>query len=102
MKKAKEYAKEIIDTYIEKDKDEALKKAAYAVKDLFNEADELNKVRKISNYGPMLAVLKEQHLKWVSICRRVNKEVILLNERAFLEVIEERMTMIYPNLMAII
>ena len=40
--------------------------------------------------------------KWTSICRHVNKEVLLLNERAFLDVIEEKMTMVYPNLMQIV
>lgn len=102
MKKAKEYAKEIIETYIEKDTNAALKKAAEANKCLFGEYEEIVKIRKISQYPAMLSLLKEQHLKWVSICRHVNKEVELLNEKGFLNVIEDKMTMIYPNLLQIL
>lgn len=102
MKKSKEYAKEILDTYIEKNQADALTKAASIVKELFAECKEIEKQRKITAYPAMLNVLKEQHIKWLSISRKVNAEVILLNENAFLEVIEKKMTMIYPNLMAII
>ncbi len=102
MKKAKEYAKEIIETYVDKNEREALIKAAQSLKDLFTESTEIQTQRKITNSASMLAVLKEQHLKWVAICRNVNKEINLLNERAFLDVIEEKMTMIYPNLMQIV
>jgi len=102
MKKAKEYAKEIIETYVEKNQHEALVLGAQVVKELFKESEEITKARKVTNYAPMLAILKEQHLKWTSICRHVNKEVLLLNDRAFLDVIEERMTMIYPNLMKLV
>lgn len=102
MKKAKEYAKEIIETYVDKNEGEALVLAAQTVKELFKESEELQKARRVTNYAPMLAILKEQHLKWTSICRHVNKEVLLLNERAFLDVIEKKMTMVYPNLMQIV
>ena len=102
MKKAKEYAKGIIETYVDKNEGEALVLAAQTVKELFKESEELQKARRVTNYAPMLAILKEQHLKWTSICRHVNKEVLLLNERAFLDVIEEKMTMVYPNLMQIV
>ncbi len=102
MKKAKEYAQEIINTYIEQNQDAALVKAAQTVKDLFSESTEIQKMRNITNYAPMLAVLKEQHLKWKAICNRVNAEVNLLNDRAFLQTIEDNMTMIYPNLLKIL
>lgn len=102
MKKAKEYAKEIIETYIEKNESQAKYKAAEIVKDLFAECKEIENKRKITKYAALLAILKEQHLKWVAICRNVNKEINLLNERAFLDVIEQKMTMIYPNLMQIV
>lgn len=102
MKKSKEYAKEIVETYINENEKAALSKAAGIVKQLFIEEGEIRTARKVTNYAPMLAILKEQHLKWVSICRHVNKEVLLLNERAFLDVIQEKMTMIYPNLMQIV
>lgn len=102
MKKAKEYAKEIVDTYIEKNEEAAIDMAGEIIKCLFQESSEIQNQRKIRNYGPMLAVLKEQHMKWLSICRHVNKEVHILPEKAFLEVIRETMTMIYPNLMEII
>lgn len=102
MKKAKEYSKEIIETYVEKNEREALVLAAQTVKELFKESEEIQKTRRVTNYAPMLAILKEQHLKWVAICRNVNKEIVLLNERAFLDVIEEKMTMVYPNLMKIV
>lgn len=102
MKKAKEYATEIIEVYVEKDAAEAVKKAAQSIRDLFNEVEEIQKARSIRNYGPMLSVLKEQHLKWVAICRSVNKEIPLLRENGFLDVIKEKMTMIYPNLMQIV
>ena len=102
MKKAKEYSMEIIEIYIQKGEREALELAAQTVKDLFKESDEIQKTRRVTNYAAMLAILKEQHLKWVAICRKVNKEIVLLNERAFLDVIQEKMTMIYPNLMQIV
>ena len=102
MKKSKEYAKEIVETYINENEKAALSKADGIVKQLFIEEGEIRTARKVTNYAPMLAILKEQHLKWVSICRHVNKEVLLLNERAFLDVIQEKMTMIYPNLMQIV
>jgi hypothetical protein len=104
MKKAKEYSMEIIETYIEKSEREALELAAQTLKDLFKESEEIEKTRHVTNYAPMLAILKEQHLKWVAICRKVNKEIVLLNlnERAFLDAIEQKMTMIYPNLMQIV
>jgi hypothetical protein len=102
MKKAKEFAKEIVETYIIKDQDEALALAAQTVKDLFKESIDIRDTRRATNYGPMLAILKEQHLKWISICRHVNKDILLLNERAFLDVIEEKMTMTYPHLIRII
>lgn len=101
MKKAKEYAEEILKTYVEKNEEAALFLAAQIVKELFKEANELEKARGVTRYVPMLAILKELHLKWESICRRVNKEVDLLNKRAFLDVIEAEMTMIYPNLIKI-
>jgi hypothetical protein len=101
MKKAKEYAKEIIETYIEKNQQDALVLGANIVKELFKESEEIGVTRKVANAAPMIAILKEQHLKWVSICRHVNKEILLLNERAFLDVIEEKTTIIYPNLMEI-
>lgn len=102
MKKAKEYASEIIKEYVEKDESAAYVKAAQSVKDLFSESEEIQKMRNVRNYAPMLSILKEQHLKWQSICRHVNREINILNDRAFLMVIEEKMTMIYPNLMQII
>ena len=49
MKKAKEYAKEIIETYVEKNEREALVKAAQSVKDLFTESTEIQTQRKITN-----------------------------------------------------
>lgn len=102
MKKAKEYAKEIVDTYIEKNEEAAIDKAGEILQCLFKESVEIQNQRKIRNYRPMLAVLKEQHVKWLSICRHVNKEINILPEKAFLQVIKETMTMIYPNLMEII
>jgi hypothetical protein len=102
MKKAKEYAQEIINTYIEQNQDAALVKAAQTVKDLFTEVSEITQARNITRYQPMLAVLKEQHVKWISICKHVNKEINLLNDQAFLQTIEQEMTMIYPNLLKIL
>lgn len=104
MKKAKEYANEIIETYVNKNEKEAHVKAAEIIKLLFLEEAEIRKARNINpaSYHPLLAILKEQHLKWVAISRKVNKEINLLNERAFLEIIQERMTMIYPNLIKIL
>ena len=102
MKKAKEYAKEILDIAEDEDLAAALIKAAQTVKDLFAEYEEIIKMRKITKYAAMLAVFKEQHIKWVAVCRRVNDRYAMLNENAFLEVIQEKMTMIYPNLMQII
>lgn len=102
MKKAKQYATEILEAYVNHNEAEVLKVAAASIKDLFAEVDEIQKARKAVQYRALLNILKEQHIKWLSICRIVNKEINILNEGAFLGVVEAKMTMIYPNLMAII
>jgi hypothetical protein len=98
MKKAKEYAIDILDTYIKTDQETAIRLAAGIVKELFNEVIELQKLRKVGTVGPLYAIFKEQHIKWVAICNRVNKEIPLLNEWAFVQNIEAHMTMVYPSL----
>lgn len=102
MKKAKDYAHEIIEEHSEKGIEAAHAKAAGVVKELFKEYDEIVKMRKITKYESILAVLKELHVKWEAVCRRVNAEIPILNDKAFLNVIEEKMTMIWPNLQKIL
>lgn len=108
MKKSKEYAEEIIKKYVETDAETAIKTTAVqAIQGLCREYEEISKQRKLVrdngiSYNGMLNLLKELHIKWLSICRHVNKEVELLDERGWLNFVEETMPGIYPNLITVV
>ena len=108
MKKSKQYAQEIIDQYILTDKETAIKGAGVAaIIGLCEEYEQIKKARNLVGkggigYNGILNVLKEQHLKWLSICRHVNKEVVLLNDDGWLMFVSNKMPGLYPNLMEII
>jgi hypothetical protein len=103
MKKSKEYAKEIIDTYINTDAQTAIKTAGVeAIRGLCQEYEEIKKRRNLIredgiSYNGILGVLKELNVKWLSICKHVNKEVKLLDEDGWISFIESSMPGIYPN-----
>lgn len=103
MKKAKEFAKEIIEIYIQFGENKAIESGSIVIDVLINESKEIEKQRKAKSYSAILSVLKEQNIKWQSIVNNVNKEIPnLLNHKAFLNRIETKMTMIYPNLITIV
>jgi hypothetical protein len=99
MKKAKEYAADIIAAYVETDEKGALKVAVDVLGSLFTEMQELSKVRKATTDEAGISIIKEQHRKWVAICSRVNKEVLLMKEDALLEFLKAKNSPIYNAVM---
>lgn len=95
MKRAKEYAKEIIETFINGDKDSAINKASETIKLLA--VDELNEIktqRKVAIDTGLIGIFREQNNKWKSIVRHVNKEIEILEENGFSNCIG----MFYPKI----
>jgi hypothetical protein len=101
--KAKEYAKIILDKYIETDVQTCIQTAGVqTIQGLCAEYEELCKKRNLIRtdgigYNGMLNLLKEFNIKWLSICRHVNKEVLLLDENGWSGFIQDTMPGIYPN-----
>lgn len=101
--KAKEYAQIILDKYIETDVETCIMTAGVeTIQGLCREYEDLVKKRNIVRengigYSAMLNLLREFNLKWLSICRHVNKEVLLLDEEGWSGFIEETMPGVYPN-----
>lgn len=94
MKKAKEYADELLAYYeYNKDKDD-LKKLVmdYVVKNIFaklvDEMQDIANSRNCNNDICIEAIMLEQINKWKSIVRKVNKVAPLLNENGFLNVMQ--------------
>lgn len=94
MKKAKEYADELLAYYeYNKDKDD-LKKLVmdYVVKNIFakliDEMQDIANARRCNNDMCLEAIILEQINKWTSITRKVNKVAPMLNEDGFLRVLQ--------------
>jgi len=98
MKKAKEYARIIIeDNYSEKS-------TKNTILELCNEIGELIKQRKIKRPQAAAAVVSEICDKWNSICRKVNKSFgnELLREGGFKEFLKKRIGEEAPELLGFI
>jgi len=94
MKKAKEYADELLAYYeYNKDKDD-LKKLVmdYVVKNIFakliDEMQDIANARRCNNDMCLEAIILEQIDKWKAIVRKVNKEVPMLREDGFLKALQ--------------
>ncbi len=103
MKKAKEYAHEILAANVIS-REKLQECLTDTIVSLYNEYKELEGQRNIIridgvSYLSMLNLLKEFHVKWVSISNRVNKQGKLLDNDIWLEFVKETMPGLYPNLL---
>lgn len=73
MKKAKEFAEEILE--FERGSEEYLTAVAKAVSEMISEVGELVEARNIVKKSALDAIVKEQDRKWKAVCRLTDNEV---------------------------
>ena len=86
--KAQEYADQFRETMLASDVQEACN---VLITGILKEGADIMEQRKIKKDSGALAVLREQNLKYKAVCRRVNKNVPLLNETGYEQLIFHRM-----------
>lgn len=84
MKKAKEYAKDILSCNNESERQKVILDTA---DELINEIQEIAKTRNIKTNIALKSIILEQNRKWKAVCRRTNKEEKLLIEDGFMKLL---------------
>jgi len=82
MKKAKEYAAQIIES---NHSQEVIKQVFH---EMVNEIHEVSVARKVKSDKAIRAIILEQQQKWAAICRIVNKQQPVLDEKGFINLLK--------------
>lgn len=85
MKKAREYAEQILSSADEASLNREINETFQA---LVQEISEIGQARRIGTNRALKAIILEQKQKWAAICRIVNRDRVMLKEDGFIEMLE--------------
>jgi hypothetical protein len=90
MKKAKEYAKEFVGGVPYKNEQEINNKIFKILTAFLDEVQTIAKMRHTKSNSTFLSIIKEQHRKWISFARHVNKMtgIQIIREDGFKDYVE--------------